>query len=49
MKRAVLVSVGAADANPPVVTSVALGNVNGVALGVGGTTGSAKATEDGNS
>ena len=37
------------DANPPVVTSVALGNVNGVALGVGGTTGSAKATEDGNS
>jgi len=37
------------DANPPVVTSVALGNVNGVALGVGGTTGSAKATKDGNS
>lgn len=37
------------DANPPVVTSVALGNVNGVALGVGRTTGSAKATKDGNS
>jgi ipoprotein LpqH len=37
------------DANPPVVTSVALGNVNGVALGVGGTTGSAKATKDGKS
>lgn len=37
------------DANPPAVTSVALGNVNGVALGVGGTTGSAKATKDGNS
>ncbi len=37
------------DANPPVVISVALGNVNGVALGVGGTTGSAKATKDGNS
>lgn len=37
------------DANSPVVTSVALGNVNGVALGVGGTTGSAKATKDGNS
>jgi ipoprotein LpqH len=36
------------DANPPAVTSVALGNVNGVALGVGGTTGSAKATKDGN-
>ncbi|MFZ0905770.1 MAG: lipoprotein LpqH [Mycobacterium sp.] len=37
------------DANPPGVTSVALGNVNGVALGVGGTTGSAKATKDGKS
>jgi lipoprotein LpqH len=37
------------DANPPAVTSVALGNVNGVALGVGGTTGSAKATKDGKS
>jgi Mycobacterium 19 kDa lipoprotein antigen len=37
------------DANPPVVKSVALGNVNGVSLGVGGTTGSAKATKDGNS
>lgn len=37
------------DANPPVVQSVALGNVNGVSLGVGGTTGNAKATRDGNS
>ena len=37
------------DANPPAVKSVALGNVNGVSLGVGGTTGSAKATKDGNS
>jgi lipoprotein LpqH len=37
------------DANPPAVTSVALGNVNGVALGVGGSTGSAKATKDGKS
>jgi ipoprotein LpqH len=37
------------DANPPVVKSVALGNVNGVTLGVGGTTGSAKATKDGKS
>jgi lipoprotein LpqH len=36
------------DASPPVVTSVALGNVNGVSLGVGGTTGKAKATKDGN-
>src|SRR5271168_1879566 len=33
------------DANPPVVKSVALGNVNGVSLGVGGTTGNA--TKDG--
>lgn len=37
------------DASPPVVKSVALGNVNGVSLGVGGTSGSAKATKDGNS
>jgi len=37
------------DANPPVVKSVALGNVNGVSLGVGGTSGSATATKDGNS
>jgi ipoprotein LpqH len=37
------------DANPPEVKSVALGNVNGVSLGVGGTTGSAKATKDGKS
>lgn len=36
------------DANPPVVKSVALGNVNGVSLGVGGTTGKAQATKDGN-
>ena len=35
------------DANPPVVKSVALGNVNGVSLGVGGTTGKAQATKDG--
>jgi len=35
------------DANPPAVTSVALGNVNGVSLGVGGTTGKAQATKDG--
>ena len=35
------------DANPPVVKSVALGNVNGVSLGVGGTTGKANATKDG--
>lgn len=37
------------DASPPVVKSVALGNVNGVSLGVGGTTGKAQATKDGNS
>ncbi|UMB68990.1 lipoprotein LpqH [Mycobacterium paraterrae] len=37
------------DATPPVVKSVALGNVNGVTLGVGGTTGKADATKDGNS
>jgi ipoprotein LpqH len=37
------------DANPPVVKSVALGNVNGVTLGVGGTTGKAQATKDGRS
>jgi ipoprotein LpqH len=37
------------DANPPVVKSVALGNVNGVSLGVGGTSGKADATKDGNS
>jgi len=37
------------DASPPVVTSVALGNVNGVSLGVGGTTGKAQATKDGSS
>src|SRR5437588_5963599 len=37
------------DANPPVVKSVALGNVNGVSLGVGGTTGKADATKDGSS
>jgi ipoprotein LpqH len=35
------------DANPLVVKSVALGNVNGVSLGVGGTTGKAQATKDG--
>lgn len=35
------------DANPPVVKSVALGNVNGVTLGVGGTSGKANATKDG--
>ena len=35
------------DANPPVVKSVALGNVNGVTLGVGGTSGKADATKDG--
>jgi lipoprotein LpqH len=35
------------DANPPTVKSVALGNVNGVSLGVGGTTGKANATKDG--
>jgi ipoprotein LpqH len=35
------------DASPPVVKSVALGNVNGVSLGVGGTTGKANATKDG--
>jgi lipoprotein LpqH len=37
------------DASPPVVKSVALGNVNGVSLGVGGTTGKAQATKDGSS
>jgi ipoprotein LpqH len=37
------------DANPPVVKSVALRNVNGVSLGVGGTSGNANATKDGNS
>jgi lipoprotein LpqH len=37
------------DASPPAVTSVALGNVNGVSLGVGGTTGKAQATKDGSS
>lgn len=37
------------DASPPAVKSVALGNVNGVSLGVGGTTGKAQATKDGNS
>jgi lipoprotein LpqH len=35
------------DASPPAVRSVALGNVNGVSLGVGGTTGKAQATKDG--
>jgi len=35
------------DASPPAVKSVALGNVNGVTLGVGGTTGKAQATKDG--
>jgi ipoprotein LpqH len=35
------------DASPPVVKSVALGNVNGVSLGVGGATGKAQATKDG--
>jgi ipoprotein LpqH len=35
------------DATPPVVKSVALGNVNGVTLGVGGTTGKADAKKDG--
>jgi lipoprotein LpqH len=37
------------DANPPVVKSVALGNVNGVTLAVGGTTGKADVTKDGSS
>ena len=37
------------DASSPAVTSVALGNVNGVSLGVGGTTGKAQATKDGSS
>lgn len=37
------------DANPPVVKSVALGNVNGVSLGVGGTSGNANATKERNS
>src|ERR1700721_3658314 len=37
------------DANPPVVKSVALGNVNGVTLGVGGTSGNANATKNGTS
>ncbi len=37
------------DANPPAVKSVALGNVNGVTLGVGGTSGNANATKDGSS
>ena len=37
------------DATPPVVKSVALGNVNGVTLGVGGTTGKADAKKDGSS
>lgn len=37
------------DGSPPGVKSVALGNVNGVSLGVGGTTGKAQATKDGNS
>lgn len=35
------------DANLLAVKSVALGNVNGVSLGVGGTTGKAQATKDG--
>ena len=35
------------DASPPVVKSVALGNVNGVTLAVGGTSGKADATKDG--
>jgi len=34
------------DATPPVVKSVALGNVNGVTLAVGGTSGEADATKD---
>jgi ipoprotein LpqH len=37
------------DANPPAVKSVALGNVNGVTLAVGGTSGKADATKDGSS
>src|ERR1700684_4607358 len=37
------------DASPPVVKSVALGNGNGVSLGVGGTTGKDKANKDGRS
>jgi len=37
------------DATPPVVKSVALGNVNGVTLAVGGTSGKADATKDGSS
>ncbi len=37
------------DANPPVVKSVALGNVNGVTLAVGGSSGKADATKDGSS
>jgi ipoprotein LpqH len=35
------------DANPPAVKSVALGNVNGVTLAVGGTTGKADVKKDG--
>jgi lipoprotein LpqH len=35
------------DASPPAVRSVALGSVNGVSLGVGGTTGKAQAAKDG--
>ena len=37
------------DANPPVVKSVALGNVNGVTLAVGGSTGKADVTKAGSS
>jgi ipoprotein LpqH len=35
------------DANPPAVKSVALGNVNGVTLAVGGTSGKADVKKDG--
>src|ERR1700759_3760537 len=35
------------DANPPAVKAVALGNDNGITLGVGGTSGKANATKDG--
>jgi lipoprotein LpqH len=37
------------EANPPTVTSVALGNVDGVTLAVGGGQGDATATKDGKS
>jgi lipoprotein LpqH len=37
------------EADPPVVTSVALGNVDGITLAVGGGQGDATATKDGKS